>query len=117
MTTHPAADSIQKHTYADIHTHLLLATGPPVRQQQLHGANNLLPDGVQQGIPRVDAVVKQELHDLQVFVLDGYEEPAAAQRVQTVHIYVVINLGLTQGMFDASVVTWMGGGRGVYVCV
>ena len=91
-----------KHT----HTHLLLAAGPPVRQQQLHGAHHLLPDGVEQGVARVDAVVQQQLHDLQVLVLDGDEQRAAAQRVQAVHVHVVVDLGLAQGVFDARVVAW-----------
>lgn len=83
---------------------LLLAARPPVRQQQLYGAHHLLSDGVEQGIARVDAVVKQEFHDLQVLVLNGDEERAAPQRVQAVHVDVVIDLCLAQGMFDASVV-------------
>lgn len=75
-----------------------------MRQQQLHGSHHLLPDGVEQGVARVDAVVQQELHDLQVLVLDGDEERAAPQRVQAVHVDVVVDLRLAQGVFDAGVV-------------
>lgn len=87
------------------HTHLFLSAGPSVRQQQLHSAHHLLPDRVEQGVASVDAVVKQKLHDLKVLILDGDEECTAAQRVQTVHINVVVDLCLAKGMFDACVVT------------
>lgn len=77
-----------------------------MRQQQLHGAHHLLSDGVQQGVARVDAMVQEELHDLQVLILDGDEERAAAQRVQTVHVHVVVDLRLAEGVFDSCIVTW-----------
>lgn len=94
---------LSEHT--DFHTYLFLSAGPSVRQQQLHGTHYLLPDGVEQGVTRVDAVVKQQLHDLQVLILDGNEERAAAQWVQTVHVHVVVDLGLAKGMFDSCIVT------------
>lgn len=59
----------------------------------------------------MDAVVQQQLHDLQVLVLNGDEERTATQRVQAVHVHVVVDLRLAKGMFDASVVAWRGGGR------
>lgn len=91
-------------THTRVRADLLLSARPPVRQQQLHGAHHLLPDGVEQGVASVDAMVKQELHDLQVLVLDGDEERAAPQWVQAVHVDVVIDLCLAQGVFDAGVV-------------
>lgn len=54
----------------------------------------------------MDAVVEQELHDLQVLVLDGDEESTAAQRVQTVHIHVVVHLCFAKGMFHSRIVTY-----------
>lgn len=94
MQTHACVNASGRHRLTSTHTHLFLATGSPVRQQQLHGADHLLPDGVQQGVARVDAVVEKELHDLQVLVLDGDEERAAAQRVQAVNVHVVVDLRL-----------------------
>lgn len=100
------APGCSRLTHSLARAHLFLSARPAVGQQQLHGAHHLLPDGVQQGVARVDAVVQQELHDLQVLVLDGDEESAAAQRVQTVHVHVVVDLRLAEGVFDPCIVTW-----------
>lgn len=59
-------------------------------------------------------MVEQELHDLQVLVLDGDEESAAAQRVQTVHIHVVVHLCFAKGMFHSRIVAYRK--RTVEVC-
>lgn len=84
--------------------YLLLAARLLVVEQQLHGADHLLPDGVQQRVAQVHVEAEQQVDDVQVLVLNGDEQGRAPQGVHAVDVDPEIDLSLLQGLLDAGVV-------------
>ena len=61
-----------------------------VIEQQLDSLDELLGDGVQEGVLRVDLEVDQQPDHLEVLVVDGHEEGRASQRVHAVYVDLVV---------------------------
>lgn len=67
-----------------------------VVQQHLDGLDKLLGDGVQQGVLRVHPVIDEQLHHLQVLVIDGHQQGGPAERIDAVDVDVTLRFGLLQ---------------------
>ena len=57
-----------------------------VIKKDLHRLDELLVDGVQEGVLGLDLVLQQHLHHLQVLIVDGHEQRRPTQRVHTVNV-------------------------------
>lgn len=67
-----------------------------VVQQHLDRLDELLRDGVQQGVLGVHLVIDEQLHHLEILVVDGHQQGGSAQRVDTVDVDVPLRFGLLQ---------------------
>lgn len=62
----------------------------------LDGFDKLFGDSVKQRVTRFYAELQQQLHHLEVLVVDGHKKRRAAERINAVHVNVMCVLGALQ---------------------
>lgn len=77
-------------------TNLFLSTGLLVVQQELHGSYHLFTDGVEQSVPDIHVEAEEQLDDLQVLILNGYEQRRAPQGIDAIDVDLEVDLRLLQ---------------------
>ena len=65
-------------------------------KKNLNSLNKLLVDGMEQSILGLDLVLQQQLHHLQVLVVDGHEERRPAKRINTIDVNCPILPAITK---------------------